>query len=301
MEDINLLKKYFVPELFQQQLTTKSLLVSYFKDNQISIDNLFFDRYMDYLCMFSDNYADQLKEYFQDKVALTELSNHFIQLCLNSKLNNIAPESVLKCWDRQNNIVETEVWQSLKQYKYQNINFFSYGIGNAEYELNLKIQFESKLKGSMNLYGYDPYSSDQDKFITLGKSDKNIRLDFILSRWVLHHVEPNLRWSELKQYLTKLNSKGSALIIEHGYKTDNKDIPYQKLSDLLNATYDVMTNYYLRPSGFIGHNEDDNNFYVNYLNTNDISSITKGFYDRVESISSIFPKHHKIMIKHNNV
>ncbi|WP_192483460.1 MULTISPECIES: hypothetical protein [Cysteiniphilum] len=291
LEDINLIKL---------NLHDITLLMRTFNEFGLyQSGNTLANEFAERLIEYSKTNWSLIKLYFNDEVSLTQLCHEFIKTCQNHK-ELIAPQDILACWDYHNVITNQSILNAIEPLclEKKDVNIFSYGIGNGEYELSLKSFLEEKYSINVGVYGYDPYpdiKSNSICYVTPEESEQT-SYDIIIARWVLHHVEDNCRWSEFSSFLRCLSQHGKAIIIEHGYTETPPETLHEKFLAFLNATYDVITNYHLRPSGFINHNQTNHSFYISYLNMDDIARIGSGYNVTVTTLGPKFPQQTEVVI-----
>jgi hypothetical protein len=158
-----------------------------------------------------------------------------------------------------------------------------FGLGDGSYELALaRWMVEAGLAHRVRLYGFDTLQTPGGEVRMLTRSELASQdaphFDVVIARYVLHHVQPEQRWSDFLACLRRCHSGAQVLIAEQGYPAPSR--PDSALEarqrELLLVCFDVLTNATLYP-GWCGTAGPGgaSAFFVSFLSEEDLAALER--------------------------
>lgn len=262
---------------------------SYIKDNYIH------SHFVSFLSAYSNANSELLLGYFKGTHSFEEVCRDFIKFCFSKDIS-LNEKETLHSFAYHNQLSDSAVKSEVsKLTPKSHINLLGFGLDEGTYEKSIaEYIIQNGIAKTVTVYGFDPYANKKADIIYLNKdqlTDINTpKFDLITARWVLHHVVSQDRWDDLIHCVNNCTTDARILIVEHGFlktKNSNQD---RKLSDLLNATFDIIANIGLRPRYFTDSLPDlGANFFIQYLLRSDFEKIKKGLKLSEEKIYDVGP------------
>jgi hypothetical protein len=265
-------------------LKNKALLDKVLKDHApYVLGEYLHEHFVQCLSDYVNAREDVVTRYIQEKIEIDVLSADFIDFCFEKKIF-LDKNKVLQSFEAHDDISHQAVLSELDKLEpKENINLLGFGLDTGYYEKIVRqYLLDKKIAKTVQIFGYDPYADLSDKEIIAVSQQEldregGTKYDVIIARWVLHHVEVKERW---KNFITSLNHcndyKGIAIVVEHGYLSKPYPQDQIRLYKFLVATFDILANIGIRPQNFINTTPPGLNFYVDYLNNDDLTSIDQG-------------------------
>ncbi|WP_157563523.1 hypothetical protein [Micromonospora chokoriensis] len=162
------------------------------------------------------------------------------------------------------------------------INILGYGADSCTDERRVAEHLlELGICKKATIFRYNPFSRIQNSDVTdlrlneLEEAD-GPAFDVILAFWTLHHVFPELRWSEFGAGLKRIAPMGSVVILEEGdVESPSSASPAARAFYFMMLCKDIIVNRALRPEWFSA----PESFYARYLSNLDMQTI-EGYLPR---------------------
>lgn len=264
-----------------QPLYSVSLWLSSPLDSQNYLQEIFSES----VSHFAQNNTELLKAYLESKISLHKVAQDFINFIFEKRLL-LDKNKSLNCLEYGDKITDNilfNVVQKKWQYK-NNINILGFGCGTGVYEKKfaqfIKQHYE---KVNINLYGFDPYTNQMESTIKLLnindlQTHNELKFDFIIARWALHHVKIKDRWNNFIR-CANISTKGSLiLLLEEGDFDQNKHVFKQAAYRFFLVCVDIIVNAALRPQWFLSKKSQiGKHFFVDYLSDVDLNDFENEF------------------------
>ncbi len=273
-------------------LNEKSLRATLYQiDNYIS-SSYIHDHFISWLSAYAKYRFVLLSDYFDGKKELHDICNSFIKFCFEQGIL-LDPQKTLEAFAYHNQLSDNAVKMELLQLSTRNtLNLLGFGLDEGHYEKHLaQFLIEKGIAQKVNIYGFDPYATKKEDITYLTKTDlannKALKFDLITARWVLHHVALKERWPNLITCINKCEKGAAIVFVEHGILREKNSLIHKKISDLLNATFDIVANMGLRPHYFTSTAPNiGTNFFIHYLEPKDFDLIRESA--KVQSIPILY-------------
>lgn len=244
--------------------------------NQGVLNSYLHENFIFWLNAYAKQESSLCASYLAGNISLNAVCKDFIRFCFDHKIY-LDPTRTLDAFKKHNELSDNAVKQEIAQLtSKQEINLLGFGLDEGHYEQSIAQYLLSSGKAKkVNLFGFDPYAKRNPdiRYLSVNElSSGELSFDLIIARWVLHHVEMKSRWSTFVNCINRCHSGAEVLIVEHGYSEDVALLD-RKLSALLNAIFDVVANIGLRPDYFINNNSVSDDFFIEYLEPKDFSTI----------------------------
>ncbi len=263
--------------------------------------NYIYDQFCILFKAYIKSHSNILDSYFGGNQDLNAICYDFIHFCFskNILLNSVKTLSALENHDQ---ICDNAIKERLRKIEHRSsLNLMGFGLGDGTYEKFIAMYLKKKnIAKDVNLFGFDPFAKKIEgiKLVTVDEllDNKVPKLDIIIARWVLHHVDEKYRWENFIHCISSMNPCSMVLIIEHGFLQDGEVDAFsidRKLYSLINAAFDVVVNIAIRPHWFTSTPKLGCNFFVRYLTSKDIKSIKKQanciIYEKIRHLGPDFP------------
>lgn len=254
----------------------------YFHFNRIikkDVGDYFVVNFLSLLSDFSNNYSNDIVDYFDSKISITDFAKKFAKFIF-SKKNHISKVNLINSLKKHNDISDKEIKNILLNLTYKKeINLFGFGIDDGFYEIKLSHYLVNNgITDKVNIYGLDPFVKDKNpqvEYLDIKQilSKKYPKFDVIIARWVLHHVLPELRWNDFVSCIDKINKDSVVIVVEDSYVSGSINELDKLFYELIYAAADVFANIGFRPSWLLDDGKFCQNFYIKYLNFDDVQNI----------------------------
>lgn len=228
---------------------------------------------------FTTQHHSLIKDYFDGEATIHDVGPALILFLVSSQVaydQTQTLESLAMINEKLDQVVKSILVQGG-----EHLSLCGYGIGNGKYELQLAEYLTSQGK-AITLFGYDPNAGFDEKKIQACstealKGNALPRFDIVLTRWVLHHVEPAQRWQLLVACINRARPGARIIIIEEGAFAANKSKRIL-LYEYLQGCADILVNSILYPAWLdVGGKHLGQHFYLNYLTEEDILNLESNF------------------------
>lgn len=277
---IDCLVKILAKKQNYRDLYPASLWLSSPVDTQNYLQNIF----SEIVSCFVQNNAELLASYLGTKISLHTVVQHLIHFIFEKPFL-LDKNQIIKCLEYGDQITDNVLY-SIVQKKWShknNINILGFGSGSGIYEKKfaefIKQNYE---KVNINLYGFDPYTNQSESIIKLLNSEdlqthSELKFDFIIARWTLHHVKIADRWNTFINCANISTKDSLILLLEEGDFDQNKHVLKQAAYRFFSVCVDVIVNAALRPQWFLSRPHLGKHFFVDYLSDLDLNDFENGF------------------------
>lgn len=263
---------------------------SYIKGNYIH------EHFISWLSLYSREKSNYVLKYLNGRISFELICKDFINFCFHKGIE-LDAQKTLEAFSSHNQLSDDAVKKELTKLGFRSqINLLGFGLDEGAYERNIADYLIRKNHAqNVMVFGFDPYAKKKNGIIYLDKNQLTNssapRFDLIIARWVLHHVTRKDRWDDLISCINKCNTNARVVIVEHGFLRGRTSSYERKMSDFLNATFDIIANIGLRPNYFSDSLPDlGANFFIQYLRVNDLRKIqNKIKTPSVETIYDVGP------------
>jgi hypothetical protein len=239
------------------------------------------DNFVFWLSTYANAREKQIKDYMTGRIEASVLCSDFIEYCFTHNIK-LDKDKTLQSFEEHDRISDIAVKNELKRLAPKpRMNLLGFGLGTGYYERNIRQHLlDVGVAKQVKIYGFDPYAEPASDITFLSQKDlaqdNCPRFDIVTVRWVLHHIEIKHRWHDFISSINKCNNKSLVLMVEHGYLANRFPPEQEKLYKFLTSTFDIVANIGIRPGIFTSTIPPGKNFYVDYLNPADFTSISKG-------------------------
>lgn len=249
------------------------------KINNAAISDYLHQHFLFWLNAYALHQPSACLDYLSGKGKLDTLCSDFIQFCFENQIS-LDKDRTLNSFKKHNELSDHATKAELVCIEpKQELALLGFGLDDGAYEKTIAEHLVATGKAKqVKIYGFDPYAKKSDFVRYLSVEDlanNQFKFDLVLARWVLHHVELKHRWGDFISCINSCQDGAKVVIIEHGFLQED-DLLYKRLSNFLNATFDIVANIGIRPGYFLDSERIGANFYIHYLSLNDFATIRAG-------------------------